>query len=55
MAGAVITRTHSKGGAHLKEGAYWKEDAKSNHYDTCGLDLRNSVFFLILENVRIRF
>ena len=30
--GALITKTHSKGGAYSEGGAYWKERAKSNHY-----------------------
>ena len=30
--GALINKTQSKGGAYSKEGAYWKESAKSNHY-----------------------
>ena len=30
--GALITKTHSKGGAYSEGAAYWKEGIKSNHY-----------------------
>ena len=30
----LLKETRGAGGAYLKEGAYWKEGAKSNHYGT---------------------
>ncbi len=41
-------KTHSKGGAYLEGGAYWKEGAKSNHYGNFINIFEKSKFFGIV-------
>ena len=47
--GALIDKIHSKGGAYLEGGAYWKEGAKSNHY---GLHYSNYSYSGLISNER---